>query len=71
MAQEKVENENIALRTRRFVHDVWDEMRKVNWTSRAQLAQATKVVIGGTAVMAGFLYVVDIVFAWVLNKFLN
>ena len=71
MAQETIVKMNIALRTKQFVRDVWDELHKVNWTSRGQLWQATKVVIMGTAVMAVFLWVADIVFAWVLNRFLS
>ena len=71
MAKEAVENENIAVRTNQFVRDVWVEMLKVNWTSRDQLWQATKVVIVGTAVMALFLGGIDYLFAAMLKLFLK
>jgi len=71
MAQDTTGTPNVAQRTGRFVRDVWDEMLKVNWTSRAQLWQTTKVVIVSTLVMAAYLYIVDYLFAAVLTRFLD
>jgi preprotein translocase subunit SecE len=39
------------------------EMRKVNWPTRREIIGSTWVVIGGTALMATLLFVVDISFA--------
>jgi len=71
MAQDTEGTPNIAQRTVHFVRDVWDEMHKVNWTSRAQLWQTTKVVIIGTLLMAAYLYIADYLFAAVLTRFLD
>jgi len=71
MAQDTTGTPNIAQHTGRFARDVWDEMLKVNWTSRAQLWQTTKVVIVSTLVMAAYLYIADYLFAAVLTRFLD
>ncbi|MEO0588828.1 MAG: preprotein translocase subunit SecE, partial [Planctomycetota bacterium] len=46
-----------------FCIDTEAEMNKVNWPSRKEVIGSTLVVIGGTFIMAGLLFVVDIVFA--------
>jgi len=65
------ETKNIVLRANAFVKDVWDEMQKVNWTSRAQLKQATKVVVLSMVLMAMFLGSVDFVSSYILAWFLE
>jgi preprotein translocase subunit SecE len=58
-------------RLQAFVRDVWDEMKKVNWTSRTQLKQATKVVLVSMILMAIFLGSVDVLSSAVLAWFLE
>jgi preprotein translocase subunit SecE len=68
MAQEKL---NIIQQIRQFLREVWQELQRVNWSTRAQLIQSTKVVILSTFVMALYLFAVDTVFSWILKKFLE
>lgn len=65
------ETKNPLLRANAFIKEVWDEMQKVNWTSRAQLKQATKVVVLSMVLMAMFLGSVDFVSSFVLAWFLE
>lgn len=65
------EQQNIAKRSQQFVKEVWEELLKVNWTTRAQLKQATKVVILSSAVLGIYLGAVDVVFSAVLKWFLE
>lgn len=65
------EQENIAKRSQQFVKEVWEELLKVNWTTRAQLKQATKVVILSSAVLGVYLGAVDFVFSAILKWFLE
>jgi len=62
---------NIAKRGQQFVKEVWEELLKVNWTTRAQLKQATKVVIISSAVLGVYLGAVDFVFSAILKWFLE
>jgi len=43
------------------------EMRKVNWTSRAELIGSTKVVIGFMFFIAFLLFAMDITFAYLFH----
>lgn len=62
---------NIIERSRQFLLEVWQELLKVNWTSRRQLWQATKVVILGSIVLAIYLFLVDTLFSAILRWFLE
>lgn len=65
------EQQNIAKRAQQFVKEVWEELLKVNWTTREQLKQATKVVIVSSLVLGIYLGVVDFVFSAILKWFLE
>jgi preprotein translocase subunit SecE len=65
------DTKNPLQRLQAFVRDVWDEMKKVNWTSRTQLKQATKVVLVSMILMAIFLGSVDVLSSAVLAWFLE
>ena len=45
------------------------EMKKVSWSSRKEIIGSTKVVIVTTFIMAGILFGVDIVFAYLFQWF--
>ena len=47
-----------------FLIDTDSEMKKVNWTSRKELIGSTKVVIGFMLILAGMLFIVDIIFGY-------
>jgi|GEM_PF-1233862 len=63
--------ENIAKRGQQFMKEVWEELLRVNWTTREQLKQATKVVIVSSAVLGVYLGAVDFVFSAILKWFLE
>lgn len=57
-----------------FLRDLKEELRKVSWTSREELAFATKAVVGTTFFMGLSIYFVDLVIkgsldvvAWVVR----
>jgi len=68
MAQE---TKNILEATKQFLREVWLELNKVNWSSRQQLIQSTKVVILGAFATAIYLGAVDFVFSAILTWFLE
>ncbi|QQE10578.1 preprotein translocase subunit SecE [Planctomycetota bacterium] len=43
------------------------EMKKVNWPSKKEVYGSTIVVIGGTALLAAILFVINISFAWIFT----
>jgi preprotein translocase SecE subunit len=47
-----------------FLIDTDSEMKKVNWTSRQELIGSTRIVIGFMLIMAGMLFIVDILFGY-------
>lgn len=47
-----------------FLIDTDSEMKKVNWTSRQELIGSTRVVIVFMLLLAGMLFVVDIIFGY-------
>jgi preprotein translocase SecE subunit len=47
-----------------FLIDTDSEMKKVNWTTRKELIGSTKIVIGFMLIMAGMLFIVDIIFGY-------
>ena len=46
--------------TRTFLREVVGELRKVIWPDRERVVKATGVVVAMVAVVAGFLYVLDL-----------
>ena len=70
MAKEKTKT-NIIEGTKQFINEVLMELKKVNWTPRKQLFQATRIVILGTFLLAIYLFLVDTTFSAVLKWFLE
>ncbi|HXK40706.1 MAG TPA: preprotein translocase subunit SecE [Candidatus Paceibacterota bacterium] len=54
----------------RFLKEVRHELAKVTWPTKGQVIQYTVVVVVISLAVAVFLGVLDIVFEWLLNKFL-
>jgi len=50
--------------------EVRHELAKVTWPTKGQVIQYTVVVVVISLAVAVFLGVLDIVFEWLLNKFL-
>jgi len=53
-----------------FLKEVRHELAKVTWPTKGQVIQYTWVVVAVSLAMAVFLGVLDIVFEWILNKFI-
>ena len=58
---------NIAARSTNFVKEVRSELTKVSWSTRQEVLGSTFVVIVITAMLAVFIFIVDVV----LSRFLN
>jgi preprotein translocase SecE subunit len=44
-----------------FLHDLKEELKKVSWTSQAELKFSTKMVVGTIFVLGMAIYLVDLV----------
>jgi preprotein translocase subunit SecE len=51
-----------------FMIAVEAEMKKVNWPSRKEIIGSTWVVIAGTFMLAGLLFVINLAFGWVFTE---
>ncbi len=52
-----------------FLKEVKTEMKKVNWPTRQETIRYTLIVIGVSVVVAAFLGSLDLIFTFLLNKF--
>ncbi len=50
-----------------FMSATESEMRKVNWPSKKEIWGSTGVVISGTMLIVGLLFVIDYLFAWLFT----
>jgi preprotein translocase subunit SecE len=50
-----------------FFEDVVKEMKKVTWPTKAELFEATKIVIVVCIILAGFTYVIDMIINQVIQ----
>ena len=55
-------------RTADFMIATESEMKKVSWSSRREIAGSTKVVILTTVILAGLLFGVDLIFAFLFRS---
>jgi len=53
-----------------FLKEVKTEMKKVNWPTRQETIRYTLIVIGISVVVAAFLGSLDLLFTFLLNKFI-
>lgn len=54
-------------RLRRFLHEVKVEMQKVTWPSRADVAQATSVVIVAVVIASVYIGVLDFIWSSIVK----
>ena len=59
MAVAKGEKPNVFVRIRKSFRSMFQEMKKVHWTGKRDLAIYTVVVIGVSLVVAAFIYLLD------------
>ena len=45
---------------RNFLRDVKEELKKVSWTTKAELIQSTKAVVGATFFLGLGIYLIDL-----------
>jgi preprotein translocase subunit SecE len=62
---------SLVTRTRDFTAEVVDELRKVTWPDRAQLKNATLVILVFMFIVAAIIWVMDLGVRGVLNVIMN
>ncbi len=60
---------NVFQRFVNYLKETRQELRHVNWPSRKNAIRFTLLVIGVSAVIAAFLGLLDILFQFLLNRF--
>jgi len=67
----KINNvKNIPQRFINFLKEVQLEVKKVNWPTKEETLRYTLIVIGISAVVAGFLGGMDFIFSQLIEKFI-
>ena len=59
---------NFIMRGVQFIKEVWAELNKVVWPSKAETKAYTLVVIVAVTVVAAYIGILDVVFAWLVDK---
>jgi len=59
---------NWVMRTIQFFKEVWAELNKVAWPSRAETWAYTLVVLVAVAIVAAYIGFMDVVFNWIVTK---
>ncbi len=54
---------------RSYIRELKEELKKVTWTTRDELALCTKIVVGSTFVLGIGIYIADLVIKGALNGF--
>jgi preprotein translocase subunit SecE len=62
---------SLVTRTRDFTAEVVEELRKVTWPDRAQLKNATLVILVFMFIVAAIIWVMDLGVRGVLNVIMN
>jgi len=52
-------------RIRRFLNDVWIELKRCEWPTRDQIIRSTMIVLGFIAVMSVYIGALDALLSWV------
>lgn len=52
------------VRIRRFLNDVWIELRRAEWPTREQVVRSTMIVLGFIALMSIYIGLLDMVLSW-------
>ncbi|MGC8785749.1 MAG: preprotein translocase subunit SecE [Armatimonadota bacterium] len=52
-------------RIRRFLNDVWIELKRCEWPTREQVVRSTMIVLGFIAVMSVYIGALDVLLSWV------
>ncbi len=52
-------------RIRRFLNDVWIELKRCEWPTREQVIRSTTIVIGFIVVTGAFIGALDALLSWV------
>jgi preprotein translocase subunit SecE len=56
--------------TRRFVHESWGELQKVEWPGQSQLIQGTVVVLVACVIVGVYLFLADEIFRRLVQQVL-
>ena len=58
-------------RVKKFFSEVVAELKKVSWTTRQELIDATKVVLISSLMLGGFIAVIDVILAKLLGMMIR
>ena len=58
---------NFIMRGVQFIKEVWAELNKVVWPSKAETKAYTLVVIVAVTIVATYIGILDVVFAWLVD----
>jgi len=54
-------------RTWRYLHEVWGELQRTQWPSRAELIRSTQVVFGLLLAVGLYIFVLDVIIGFVIG----
>lgn len=57
--------------TRTYLREVVGELKKVVWPAKERTAKLTGVVIGMVALIAGYLFILDLPLGYAISEFLG
>jgi len=57
------------LKKTQFLYELKEELKKVSWTTKAELLLCTKMVVGGMFIFGLGIYMVDLVIKGALESF--
>ncbi|MDD3669143.1 MAG: preprotein translocase subunit SecE [Alphaproteobacteria bacterium] len=61
----------MAVNPAQFVRQVKQEIAKITWPGKQEIVQGTLTVVVMCAILAGFLFVVDTIFAVVIRRIIG
>jgi preprotein translocase subunit SecE len=61
----------MAVNPAQFVRQVKQEIAKITWPTKQEIVQGTLIVVVMCAILAGFLFVVDTIFAAAIRRIIG
>lgn len=57
----------MVLKVKTYFQEVWQELKKVSWSTRDELIYSTIVVIVSVAILSGFVGITDFIFSYLIK----
>lgn len=65
--QAETKNPGLLGRVRRYFRSAWNELKKVHWPNRSELATYTAVVIVAVVIVSAMIFVVDSALSYIME----